>query len=124
VDYEDSGLDPGLIAELRMWEAAYVDGLDDEMEWRSPEFETSHHTEGMRLARSVSSALGSAFAVELNGKKFRSDGPPGSPAAAAAFKALADQEQAEYEETARLVADGVELSWSAYPPDEDDGRAK
>jgi hypothetical protein len=124
VNYEASGLDPALIAELRVWEAAYFDGLDNEMEWRSRELETSHHAEGLRLARNVSDALGSAFAVELDGKKFRSGGPPGSPAADAAFKALADEEQAQYEETARLVADGADLSWSAYPPDGDDGRAK
>ena len=120
MSYESCGLDPALIADLRAWEAAYFDGLDDELEWRSRELETGHRAEGVRLARKVSAALGSAFAVDLDGKKFRSDGPPDSPAAAAAFTALEDEERARYEEIARLVADGAELSWSAYPPEPQD----
>ena len=122
VDYDSSGLDPVLIAELRAWEAAYFDGLDDELEWRSRELETSHRIEGVRLARKVSAALGSAFVVNLEGKKFRSAGPPDSPAAAAAFTAMADEEQQRYEEISRLVADGAELGWSADPPDSPDDK--
>jgi len=37
VSYESCGLDPALVADLRAWEAAYFDGLDDELEWRSRE---------------------------------------------------------------------------------------
>ena len=115
--YEGSGLDPALITELRAWEAAYFDGLEDELEWRSRALEKAHRAEGVRLARKVAAALGSAFAVDLDGKKFRSDCPPDTPAAARAFTLLADEEEARYEEIARLVADGAELSWSAYPPE-------
>ena len=35
-------------------EAANVDGLDDELEWKSRELETGHRAEGVRLARKVS----------------------------------------------------------------------
>ena len=126
VTYEDSGLDTDLIAELRAWERAYFDGLDedgDEIEWRSPELERAHHAEGVRLARRVSDGLGNAFVIDLDGKKFRSAGPPSSPAAATAFAALADLEEARYNEMARQIADGAEFYWSPYPPDKDDKRA-
>ena len=55
--------------------------------------------------------------IQGDGGMARSDSPPTSPEAAAAFTALADDEEAEYNERARMVAEGAELSWSAYPPE-------
>jgi hypothetical protein len=121
VDYEDAHLPAGLVADLQAWEASYYDGLDDEMEWRSRGLEKAYAARGAELARRVAEALGSAFVIRGDGGKARSDGPPTSPEAAAAFSALADDEEAEYTERARMVAEGAALSWSAYPsePPED-----
>ena len=96
---------------------SYDDGLDDEMEWRSRDLEKAHAARGAELARRVAEALGSAFVIQSDGGKARSGGPPTSPEAAAAFTALADDEEAEYNERARMVTEGAELSWSAYPPE-------
>ena len=117
VDYEDAHLPGGLVADLEAWEALYYDGLDDEMEWRSRDLEKAHAAQGAELARRVAEALGSHFVIQGDGGRARSDGPPTSPDAAAAFTALADEEEAEYNERARMVAEGAELSWSAYPPE-------
>ena len=112
------------VTDLEAWEASYDDGLDDEMEWRSRDLEKAYLAKGAELARRVAEALGSAFVIVGDGGKVRSDGPARSPAAAEAFTALADEEEAEYNERARMVADGAELSWSPYGPDEDDDGAK
>ena len=40
------------------------------------------------------------------------------------FAALADVEEAEYNERARMVAEGAQLSWSAYPPDPPEDKGK
>ena len=90
------------------------------MEWRSRDLEKAYAVQGAELARRVAKALGSAFVIQGDGGQARSDGPPTSPEAAAAFTALADQEEAEYHERARMVAEGAELSWSAYPPEPPD----
>ena len=87
------------------------------MEWRSRDLERAYAAQGAELARRVAEALGSAFAIKGDGGKACSDSPPTSPEAAAAFTALADEEAAEYDERARMVAGGAELSWSAYPPE-------
>jgi hypothetical protein len=123
VDYDDAHLPAGLVADLEAWEASYYDGLDDEMDWRSRNLEKAHAAQGAELARRVADALGSAFVIQGDGGKARSDSPPTSPEAAAAFTALADVEEAEYNDRARMVAEGAELSWSAYraePPEDDD----
>jgi hypothetical protein len=117
VDYADAHLPGGLVADLEAWEALYDDGLDDEMEWRSRDLEKAHAAQGAELARRVAEALGSHFVIQGDGGRARSDGPPTSPDAAAAFTALADEEEAEYNERARMVAESAELSWSAYPPE-------
>jgi hypothetical protein len=117
VDYDDAHLPAGLVADLEAWEASYDEGLDDELEWRSRDLEKAHAVQGAELARRVAEALGSAFVIQGDRGKVRSDRPPTSPEAAAAFNALADQEEAAYNERARLVAEGAELSWSAYPPE-------
>ena len=117
VDYEDAHLPAGLVADLEAWEALYYAGLDEAMEWRSRDLERAYAAQGAELARRVAEALGSAFVIKGDGGKACSDGPPTSPEAAAAFTALADEEEAEYNERARMVAGGAELSWSAYPPE-------
>ncbi len=117
VDYEDARLPAGLVADLEAWDAAYDGGLDGEMEWRSRDLEKAHAARGAELARRVAEALGSAFVIQGTGGKARSDRPPTSPEAAAAFTALADDEEAEYNERARMVAEGAEMSWSANPPE-------
>ena len=88
VDYAESGLEEDLVADLRAWEAAYYAGLDD-FSWRSPELERRHRAEGHALARRVAGALGEDFVVECGGRTFRGKGPARTPAAAAAFGALA-----------------------------------
>ena len=122
VDYEDACLPAGLVADLEAWEASYCDGLDDELEWRSRDLEKAHAALGAELARRVAEALGSRFVIQGDGGKVRSGGPPTSPDAAAAFTALADDEEAEYNPRARMVADGAEISWSAYPPGPPEGK--
>jgi len=117
VDYEDAHLPAGLVADLEAWEASYYDGRDDEMEWRSRDRAKAHAAQGTELARRVAEALGSAFVIQGDGGKARFDSPPTSPDAAASFTALADVERAEYNERARMVAEGAEMSWSAYPPE-------
>ena len=86
VDYEDAHLPAGLVADLEAWEASYYDGLDDEMEWRSRDLARAYAAQGAELARRVAEALGSAFVIHGDGGKARSDGPPTSPEAAAAFR--------------------------------------
>jgi len=122
VDYEDAHLPAGLVADLEAWEASYDDGLDDELEWCSRDLAKAHEAQGAELARRVAEALGSAFVIQGDGGRVRSDGPPTSPEAAAAFTALADAEEAEYNDRARMVAEGAELSWSAYPPEPPEGK--
>ena len=124
VDYEDAHLPAELVTDLEAWEALHDDGLDDEMEWQSRDLEKAYAAKGEELARRVADALGSTFVIEGAGGKVRSDGPSTSPAAAEAFTALADEHEAEYNERARMVADGAELSWSPYGPDDDDDGAK
>jgi hypothetical protein len=122
VDYEDAHLPARLVADLEAWEASYYDGLDDEMEWRSRDLEMGHAARGAELARRVAEALGSAFVIQGVGGKARSDRAPTSPEAAAAFTALADDEEAEYNQRAWLVTEGAELSWSAYSPESPEGK--
>ncbi len=124
VHYEDAHLPAELVTDLEAWEASHDAGLDDEMQWRSRDLKNTYAAKGEELARRVAEALGSAFVIEGDGGTVRSDGPPTSPSAAEAFTALADEQEAEYNERARMVADGAELSWSPYGPDHDDDRAK
>lgn len=120
VDYKDAHLPAELVADLQAWEASYDNGLDDEMKWRSRDQEKAYWATAADLARRVAEALGNAFVIEGDGGKVRSDSPPTCPEAAAAFTALEDEQEAEYNQRARLVADGAELSWSAYPPEPSD----
>jgi hypothetical protein len=116
VPYNESGLDAALVAELRAWEASYYACLDD-FEWRNRKLESAFNAQGARLAGRVAGALGSMFAVALpDGRIVRASGPPTSPAAAAAFSAIAAQQRPEQERIVRIRRDSATLPWSAAAP--------
>ena len=71
------------------------------------DLEKAHAAEGEQLARRVAEALGSAFVIEGDGGKVPSD-PPTGLVVAESFTGLADDQDAEDNERATLVADGAE----------------
>ncbi|GAA1779077.1 hypothetical protein [Agromyces lapidis] len=130
VRYEQSGLSPELIADLQAWGRLHDEGLDHDLEWRSPELPARVDRERQELAHRLGDELGSAFEVEFavphgvwfgpRHASYRSPTPPTNPEAAAIFTALADAARAERAELARQAAErqatGGDGGWYAVIP--------
>ncbi|MFD6055537.1 DUF2188 domain-containing protein [Agromyces sp. NPDC060279] len=124
VDYDASGLSAELVAELRAWSALYEEGLDEDFEWRSPEYPARIARASPRLARRLGDELGDAFEIEYEEQHgsptgprtdfYRSARPPSNPAAAAYFAGRAEAAAAEQGgERTQSAAAG---SWFAHQP--------
>lgn len=124
VPYEETRLDPRLIADLRAWDASYYAGLTSSDEWRTPEVGTRFHAAGARLARRLADQIGDDFQVEHDlgesHRRVRAAGPARNPAAAAAFQRLADAAREEWARLRQVVdqaaKDGNTLAWRADRP--------
>ncbi|GAB2572056.1 hypothetical protein [Microlunatus antarcticus] len=123
VPYEDTRLDPRLIADLRAWDASYYAGLTADLAWRAAGVEAAFHAEGARLARRLADQIGDDFQVEHDlgesHRRVRGAGPPRNPDAAAAFAELARVARAEWDGRRAVVErarrDGETLEWRAEP---------
>ena len=124
VPYEVSRLSGDLVRDLQVWEESYYRGLHKEFAWRSDAMRSAFTVEGKRLARWLADELGDEFSVEydnpaMSGKhRVRGSGPPRNPAAAAAFRQLANDAQAEHDRIRRIAdqarREGGTLEWRAY----------
>ena len=100
----------------------YYAGLDADLSWPSPQLEADFLAVGARLARRLADQIGDGFEVqhdtETGHRLVRGSGPARNPAAAAAFRRLADEALGR---TAGLrdAAQRAEhpLEWRAYPED-------
>ncbi|MFJ6416950.1 hypothetical protein [Paeniglutamicibacter sp. NPDC091659] len=67
VDYVDTGLSGGLVEDLLAWEQSFYCGLNSNHAFRSRGVELKFIQEGVRLAKLVSSEIGSGHSVEYLG---------------------------------------------------------
>ncbi|MCU1403982.1 MAG: hypothetical protein JWQ43_285 [Glaciihabitans sp.] len=115
VAYSHSGLNHGLLAELRRWERSYNDGLTTDLHWRSTALARHFTSGGHRLGQQVADELGAGFTVEVHSfdgvaapRRFRGLGAAWSPAAAAAFGGIAEAERSEWENVRRMRDEAAE----------------
>ncbi|MCM3658832.1 DUF2188 domain-containing protein [Agromyces mediolanus] len=123
VDYDASALSAELVAELRAWGELHEKGLDEDFNWRSPDYPDRIDRERQQLAHRLGDELGEAFEVEFDvphrvwfGPRtahYRSNTPATNPAAAAYFASLA---VAAAEERASWQAQAAAGPWFAHQP--------
>jgi hypothetical protein len=125
VDYAEAKLSDSLATDMMAWDTSYYAGLDSDRQWRSPDLETHHCREGLRLARGLSDELGDAFEVEVfaldkkrNKHKVRLLGQREgtNPRAIAAFRARAAADEATMARIEDLKASGVTFGWTTHAP--------
>jgi hypothetical protein len=123
VAYEDTGLDDGLVADLRAWDDSYYAAITPPAyAWPGADLEARHLRAAARLARRIADEVGDEFEVEHDPdrRRVRASGPPSNDAAAAAFRALAARAEARRSTlqaaSERARAEGHVLFWSAEPP--------
>jgi hypothetical protein len=123
VPYEDTRLDPRLVADLQTWDASYYAGLTADYTWRARGVESAFLAEGARLARRLADQIGDDFQVEHDlgevHRRVRGAGPPRNPEAAAAFAERARVARAEWAGRRAVVErarrNGETLEWRAEP---------
>ena len=120
VDYADTGLSAGLVEKLQGWEQSYYDGLDRTYAFRSRGLEQKFAQEGVRLAKLVSSEIGSGHIVEYLGTAilrypalFQCPGTASNPAAAVCFDDLVEAKLHSARELQEMMKDGP---FYAYAP--------
>jgi hypothetical protein len=113
--YESTFLSPGLIAEMRSWEAFFYANVDDEVEFISPAAEAEYFERGMRIARAFSEEIGDLLPIEVDVSastttRVRASGSGTNPLARKEF----DKKRAEIEEqtarSAALIRSGARLA--------------
>ena len=120
VDYAETGLGAGLVEDLRAWEQSYYDGLNRNYAFRSRGLELKFIQEGVRLAKLVSSEIGSGHIVEYLGAKsldhpelFQCRGTAANPTAAKCFDDLVEAKLRSAREMREMLKDGP---FYAYAP--------
>ena len=120
VDYSETGLSAGLVEGLRAWEQSYYDALNGDYAFRSQDLEDKFTLEGIRLARLVSTEIGSGHVVEYTGAAllkhavlFRSPGNASNPAAARCFDDLVEAKLRVAREMQEALKEGP---FYAYAP--------
>lgn len=109
VYYEQSGLSPELILDLRRWKLQYYKAVDRNREWKSADLARRFTQAGNLLAQRIADELGNrhkvGFASPESGvpsHTFRATGPAANPLAAAAFEALLQERENTMERQQRL----------------------
>lgn len=127
VEYEKSGLTPGLIQDLQDWEQSYYDSIDmdNNHEWKSPGLASAFTAQGNVLAQRVTDEIGPGFEVEFSSyeqgvaaRTFRAAGPASNADAALAFTVIAQARREEQAEMMALAEEAEEAGrqWFAYAP--------
>ncbi|SMX90625.1 hypothetical protein BI49514_02323 [Brevibacterium iodinum ATCC 49514] len=123
IEYEDTGLSGGLVAELVDWEEFYYDSLDSDFNWVPESAARTFTEEGVRLARLVAAEVGPQFEVEFSSYEdgaetvhIRAEHPAQNPAAEAAFARLFDEDEAEWREAQERRKNNPDGEWIAYAP--------
>ncbi|WP_152346523.1 hypothetical protein [Brevibacterium sp. CFH 10365] len=123
IDYEDTGLSDGLVAELEAWEQFYYDSLDPDFTWVSNAAVRAYSAVGTRLAHRVADEVGPQFIVEFASRtesteivRARSDHRASNSGAESAFTQLFDEVEAEEREAAEFIRNNPGGEWVAYAP--------
>ncbi|XBH21333.1 hypothetical protein V5R04_14145 [Jonesiaceae bacterium BS-20] len=128
IDYQESGLSPGLIQDLQVWEQSYYDSinLDNDHEWKSLGLANAYTKRGNELGQRVADEIGPDFEVDFSSyqqgvetRTFRAGGSANNADAALAFEHIATV-RAEHEQDYKRLIEEAEAAgdtgWFAYAP--------
>ena len=123
IEYEDTGLSGGLVAQLEAWEQYYYDSLDSDFNWVPGTAARTFTEEGVRLARLVSAEVGPQFIVEFSSYEpgaatvlMHAETAAQTREAESAFAHLFDEVEEDDRRTAELVRNEPDGEWTAYAP--------
>ena len=113
VDYSATRLSAELVEELQAWEQSYYDGLNRKHAFRSRGLDLKFAQEGVRLAKLVSSEIGSRHIIEYLGARrldlpvlFKCPGTAANPAAARCFDDLMEAKLQSAQDMREMLKDG------------------
>lgn len=129
VEFEDAGLSPDLVEDLREWAVLYRESFNDNWEWKTPELERRYTVQASALAQRIADELGDEHEVQYQPNdgnsppmQFHASGKGNNPHAIAALaevtQGLRDQEAQHMRQIQTAVGEGFEGSvgwWSNGP---------
>lgn len=129
IEFEDTGLSPDLVEDLKQWATLYRESFNDNWEWKTPELERGYTEQASALAQRIADELGDEHEVQYQPNdgnsppmKFQASGQGSNPQAITALaeflQGLRDQEAQHMQQVETAAGEGFEGSvgwWSNGP---------